>query len=86
MRIPRAETTPTPRVDEVVVFVAFFDVGLQFPYVELVARVLRLYRVELTQLTPNSLVKLTMFEWICALQERVGRGAHLHTCTTGGVS
>lgn len=41
------ETVPAPQEDEAVVFVAFFDAGLRFPYVELVAKVLRLYRVEL---------------------------------------
>lgn len=46
------------------VFVTFFDIGLRIPCVELVSRVLRLYGVELAQLTPNSLMKLGVFEWI----------------------
>lgn len=47
-----------------VVFIAYFDTGLRFPCVHLVADALRLYRVELVQLTPNSLVKLSVFEWV----------------------
>lgn len=58
-RVPRAETVPAPLEDEAVVFVAFFDAGLRFP-LELVARVLRLYQMELTQLMSN--VKLTVFK------------------------
>lgn len=64
VRVPGAETVPVPWADEAMVFVAFFDACLRIPCVELVARVLQLYQVELAQLTPNSLVKLTVFEWI----------------------
>lgn len=45
------------------VFAMFFDAGLQIPWVTLVAEVLRLYGVELAQLTPNSLLRLSVFEW-----------------------
>ena len=64
VRAPGAETTPTPRGDEAVVFVACFDAGLRLPCIGLVKDVLRLYGVELAQLTPNSIVKLGVFEWM----------------------
>lgn len=35
--VPRAETVSMPRADEAVVFVAFFDAGLRFLCVSLVA-------------------------------------------------
>lgn len=55
---------PKPWEDEAVVFATFFDAGLRLPCMALLEWVLRLYRVELAQLTPNSLVKLAVFEWI----------------------
>lgn len=64
VRVPGQETVLAPRPDEAVVFVAFLDTGLQLPCVELVSKVLQLYGVELAQLTPNSIVKLGVFEWI----------------------
>lgn len=53
-----------PLLDEAVAFVVFFHVRLRIPCVELVSEVLQLYRVELAQLTLNSLKKLGVFEWI----------------------
>ena len=78
---PGTETTPTPRRDEVVVFIAFFNAGLRLPCVALVKDVLRLYGVELAQLTPNSIVKLGVFEWMLRAAGTSGEGrlfAHLH--------
>lgn len=61
---PRAERVTAPRTNEVVIFVAFFDMGLKLPSVQLVTCVLRLYGLELAQLTPYSFVKLGVFNWI----------------------
>lgn len=63
VQAPGTTTVPEPRKDEAVVFAAFFNTGLWIPSVDLVAEVLRLYGVELAQLTPNSLVRLSIFEW-----------------------
>ena len=64
VRAPGSETVPAPRDDEAVIFCAFLDAGLRIPCVDLVSTVLRLYGVELAQLTPNSIVKLGIFEWM----------------------
>lgn len=58
VHVPRSETMLKPRANEAIIFVAFFDMGLRLPSIEWVACVLRLYRVELAQLMPNSFVKL----------------------------
>ena len=54
------------------VFVAFFDAGLRLPCVGLVSAVLQLYAVELAQLTPNSIVKLSVFEWMLRVAGATG--------------
>lgn len=81
VRAPEQETVPAPRPDEAVVFVAFLDAGLRLLCVGLVSEVLQLYRVELAQLTPNSIVKLGVFEWILQSAGISGEGwlfAYLH--------
>lgn len=80
VRAPGAEIVPTPRSDEAVVFVTFFNAGLRFPCVDLVSVVLQLYGVELAQLT-NSLMRLGVFEWILRSAGTSGEGslfAYLH--------
>lgn len=52
-----------PNEDEAVVFVTFFDVGRRIPSVDLVARMLQLYGMELAHVTPNSIVWLGVIEW-----------------------
>ena len=75
------ETVPVSRPDEAVVFVAFLDAGLRLPCVGLVSEVLQLYKVELAQLTPNSIVNLGVFEWVLRSAGTSGEGrlfAYLH--------
>jgi hypothetical protein len=57
------ETTPTPKDDEVVVFKSFFRAGLQFPLNELIGEVLENFEIYLHQLTPNAIVRLSIFIW-----------------------
>jgi hypothetical protein len=57
------ETTPTPKNDEVVVFKSFFRAGLQFPLNEMIGEVLDNYEIYLHQLTPNTIVWLSVFIW-----------------------
>lgn len=64
VRAPGSETVPAPRDDEAIIFSAFLDAGLRIPCVDLVSEVQRLYGVELAQVTPNSIVKLGIFEWM----------------------
>jgi hypothetical protein len=55
------ETTPEPKNDEVVVFKSFFRVGLWFPLNEMVGEVLDNYEIYLHQLTPNAIVRFSVF-------------------------
>jgi hypothetical protein len=55
------ETTPTPKDDEVVVFKSFFKAGLRFPLNEMIGEVLDNYEIYLHQLTPNAIVRLSIF-------------------------
>lgn len=72
VHVPGLKMVLNPQSNEVVVFMAYFNVGLRLPSVELLVHVLWLFRVELEQLTPNSLVKLGVFEWIMRSTETSG--------------
>ena len=63
-RAPGSEAVPTPEEGETIMFVAFLDAGLRLPCAASVSKVLQLYGVDLAQLTPNSIVKLGVFEWV----------------------
>jgi hypothetical protein len=56
------ETTPTPK-DDVVVFKSFFRAGLWFPLNEMIGEVLDNFEIYLHQLTPNAIVRLSIFIW-----------------------
>jgi hypothetical protein len=49
--------------DKVVVFKSFFRAGLQFPLHEMIGEVLDNYEIYLHQLTPNAIVRLSIFIW-----------------------
>jgi hypothetical protein len=68
IRFAGEETTPTPKDGEVVVFKSFFRVGLQFPLNEIIGEILANYEIFLHQLTPNAIVRLSIFIW--ALQSQ----------------
>jgi hypothetical protein len=55
------ETTPTPKDDEVVVSKSFFRAGLRFPLNEMIGEVLKFFEIYLHQLTPNAIVRLSIF-------------------------
>jgi hypothetical protein len=63
IRFAREETTPTPKDDEVVVFKSFFRARLRFPLNEMIGEVLDNYEIYLHQLTPNAIVRLSIFIW-----------------------
>jgi hypothetical protein len=63
IRFAREETTPTPENDEVVVFRSFFRAGLRFPLNEMIGEVWENYEIYLHQLTPNTIVRLSVFIW-----------------------
>jgi hypothetical protein len=61
IRFGGEETTPTPEKDEVVVFRSFFRAGLRFPLNEMIGEVLENFEIYLHQLTPNAIVRLSVF-------------------------
>jgi hypothetical protein len=63
IRFAGEETTPKPKDDEVVVFKSFFRAGLRFPLNEMIAEVLDNFEIFLHQLTPNAIVRLSIFIW-----------------------
>jgi hypothetical protein len=63
------EVTPKPEKDEVVVFKSFFKVGLRFPLHGMIADVLERFGIHLHQLTPNAIVRLSVYIWTLRSQE-----------------
>jgi hypothetical protein len=57
------ETIPTPEDDEVVVFTSFFKAGLRFPLHGMIAEVLEKFGIYFHQLTPNAIVRLSVYIW-----------------------
>jgi hypothetical protein len=54
---------PQPREDEVVVFKSFFRAGLRFPLHEKIGEVLKNFEIYFHQLTPNVIVRLSVYIW-----------------------
>jgi hypothetical protein len=63
VRFGGEEMTPKPEKDEVVVFKSFFKAGLRFPLHEMIADVLERFGIHLHQLTPNAIVRLSVYIW-----------------------
>jgi hypothetical protein len=63
IRFGGEETIPKPENDEVVVFKSFFKAGLRFPMHGMIADVLENFEIYLHQLTPNAIVRLSVFIW-----------------------
>jgi hypothetical protein len=63
IRFAGEETTPTPKDDEVVVFKSFFRAGLRFPLNEMIGEVLDNFEIYLHQLTPNAIIRPSIFIW-----------------------
>jgi hypothetical protein len=63
VRFGGEESIPKPENDEVVVFKSFFKAGLKFPLQEMIAEVLEKFRIYLHQLTPNAIVRLSVYIW-----------------------
>jgi hypothetical protein len=57
------EIIPKPENDEVVVFKSFFKAGLRFPLHGMIADALENFEIYLHQLTPNAIVRLSVFIW-----------------------
>jgi hypothetical protein len=63
IRLTGEEVIPEPKKDEVVVFKSFFRVGLRFPLNEMIGVVLKNFEIYLHQLTPNTIVRLSVYIW-----------------------
>jgi hypothetical protein len=63
IRFGGEDTIPKPENDEVVVFKSFFKAGLRFPLHGLIADVLENFEIYLHQLTPNAIVRLSVYIW-----------------------
>jgi hypothetical protein len=63
IRFAGEEITPTSENDEVVVFKSFYREGLRFPLNEMIGEALNNYKIYLHQLTPNTIVRLSVFIW-----------------------
>jgi hypothetical protein len=63
IRFGGEETILKPKNDEVVVFKSFFKAGLRFPLHGMIADVLENFEIYLHQLTPNAIVRLSVFIW-----------------------
>jgi hypothetical protein len=63
IRFAGEETIPEPKKDEVVVFKSFFRAGLRFPLNEMIGVVFKNFEIYLHQLTPNAIVRLSVFIW-----------------------
>jgi hypothetical protein len=57
------ETSPTPKDDEVIVFKSLFRAGLWFSLNKMIGEVLKNFEIYLHQLTPNAIVRLSIFIW-----------------------
>jgi hypothetical protein len=61
IRFGGEETIPKPGKNEVVVFKSLFKAGLRFPLNKMIAGVLKKYGIYLHQLTPNAIVRLSVY-------------------------
>ncbi len=62
---PGEAVVPKPVDNRTVVFAVFFEAGLRFPCNVLLPEILRLFQVELPQLSPSALVRISIFDWVC---------------------
>jgi hypothetical protein len=63
VRFAGEEIIPEPRDDEVIVFKSFFRAGLRFPLNDMIGEVLKNFEIYLHQLTPNAIVRLSVYIW-----------------------
>jgi hypothetical protein len=63
VRFAGEEIISEPRDDEVIVFKSFFRAGLWFPLNDMIGEVLKNFEIYLHQLTPNAIVRLSVYIW-----------------------
>jgi hypothetical protein len=69
IRFGGEETILKPENDDVVVYRSFFKAGLRFPLHEMIGDVLKDFEIYLHQLTPNAIIRLSVFIWALRSQE-----------------
>jgi hypothetical protein len=52
-----------PKEDDIVVFKSFFRAGLRFPLYDIIGEVLKKFEIYLHQLTPNAIIRLSVYIW-----------------------
>ena len=52
-----------PKDNEVVAFKSFFRAGLRFPLYDIIGEVLKNFEIYLHQLTPNAIIRLSVYIW-----------------------
>jgi hypothetical protein len=63
IRFAGDEVILEPKDDEVIVFKSFFQTGFRFPLYDMIGEVLKKFEIYLHQLTPNSIVRLSVYIW-----------------------
>ena len=63
IRFGEEEITPKPQKDEIVIFKSFLKAGLRFPLNRMIADVLKKFGIHFHQLTPNAIVRLSVYIW-----------------------
>jgi hypothetical protein len=63
VRFAGEDIIPEPRDDEIIVFKSFFRAGLRFPLNDMIGEVLKNFEIYLHQLTPNAIVRLSVYIW-----------------------
>jgi hypothetical protein len=63
IRFGGEETTTKPEKDEIVIFKSFLKAGLRFPLNRMIADVLQKFGIYFHQLTPNAIVRLSVYIW-----------------------
>jgi hypothetical protein len=63
LRFGGEETIPKPEMDEIVIFKSFLKAGLRFPLHGIIADVLKRFGIYFHQLTPNTIVRLSVYIW-----------------------
>jgi hypothetical protein len=63
IRFAGEELIPEPKEDEVIVFKSFLRAGLRFPLYDIIGEVLKWFEIYLHQLTPNAIVRLSVYIW-----------------------
>jgi hypothetical protein len=63
IRFAGKEVISESKEDEVVVFKSFFRAGVRFPLNDMIGEVLKNFEKYLYQLTPNAIVRLSVFIW-----------------------